>query len=322
MYKSCWWNRKEWKRDKRRVAALAFIEDERQSVEEMVQRPRLPVDPFRQEDIDLLNKVIHQLDEIEKSAKSPEADYERLGDLMGDAETQGQYRAYFCPAIDVQHEGELVFSIVTTEWGLPKSVTKYLEKVKDDLKKPAAAEARAALHILLSERDEWDDYTDDYEDTMWSYTWKLFLLSIALPIGSGFCFRYAFHPHSHWLLVLGMLAAGVAGSCVSIMGRMPEFDVRLSNELIAYRRRILSRIGLGIAASIIGSALLGWGFIPLSIQQHTFTDAIRACTTSSCGGVDLLLLVCIPMVLGFSERALTTIEQRLFGEWTKPRKAT
>ena len=74
--------------------------------------------------------------------------------------------------------------------------------------------------------------------------------------------------------------------------------------------------------TLFRSAFLGSGVLPVSIQGHTFTDAIRACTTSICGGVDMLLLVGVPLLLGFSERALTTIEQRLFGEWTKPRKAT
>lgn len=307
------------KLEKRRVEVLSFIENERLIVEEMAQRPRHANDQLRQEDRDLLDKVIQNINDIEARAKT-EADYNRLGTLRDDAETQGQYRAYFCPAGDVQREGELIISIITTEWGLPKSVTNDLRKVADELKKPE--EARAALHFLFAERDSWDDYTNGYEDTMWDFTRVLFILTIGLPLVSAVCFRYAFHPHCRLLLVSGVMAAGVAGSCVSIMRRMPEFDVRLSNELDAYRRRIMSRMGVGIAASVVGSAFLGWGVLPVSIQGHTFTDAIRACTTSICGGVDMLLLVGVPLLLGFSERALTTIEQRLFGEWTKPRKAT
>jgi hypothetical protein len=315
MYKSWFWNRARWKLEKRRPGVSSFIENERLLVEEMAQRPRHANDQLIQEDRDLLATVIHKINAIEARAKT-EDDYDRLGTLRDDAEEQGQYRAYFCPAGDVQREGELIFSIITTEWGLPKSVAKDLEKVKDELQEPA--KARAALRFLFAERDSWDDYTTAYEDTMENCTILLFVLTVALPVAAAFCFRYAFHSHCRWLLVLGVLAAGVAGSCVSIMRRMPEFDVRLSNELDAYRRRIMSRMGVGIAASVVGSAFLG--VLPVSIEGHRFIDAICACTTSICGGVDTLLLVSIPMLLGFSERALTTIEQRLFGGWTKPRK--
>jgi len=306
------------KLERRRIRVLKYIENERSLVEEMAQRPRQADDALRQEDTDLFNKVMQRFNEIQQRAES-EGDYDRLGNLMDDAETQGQYRAYFCPAGDILREGKLVISIVTTEWGLPKSVTDDLRKVEDDLKKPA--EARAALHFLFSERDAWDDYTDDYEDTMWDLTRVLFALAVGLPLASAECFRYAFHPHFRFLLVVGVLGAGIAGSCVSIMQRMPEFDVRLSNELIAYRRRIMSRMGVSIAASLIGSALLGWGIFPVSIQGQTFTDAVRASATSICSGVDMLLLLGVPMLLGFSERALTAIEERLFGGAAKRKGA-
>jgi len=318
MYKSWWWNRKLWKLDKRRVRVLSFIEGERLLVEEMAQRPRHANDLLQTEDKELLDGVIQHIKDIEARAKS-EPDYDRLGKLMDDAETQGQYRAYFCPAGDVQREGELIISIITTEWGLPESVTNDLRKVADDPKKPE--EARAALHFLFAERDSWDDYTTDYEDSMENCTILLFVLTAVLPLVSAVCFRYAFHPHCRPLLVLGVLGAGIAGSSVSIMRRMPEFEVRLSNELDAYRRKILSRMGVGIAASLIGSAFLGWGVLPVSIQGQTFTSAVSSCTTSICSGVDMLLLLGVPMLLGFSERALTTIEQRLFGGWTKSHEA-
>jgi hypothetical protein len=40
---------------------------------------------------------------------------------------------------------------------------------------------------------------------------------------------------------------------------MPLLDVALSAELEAYGRRIFSRIAVGVGASLIGCALLGWG---------------------------------------------------------------
>ena len=304
------------KLEKRRVRVLSAIEGERLAVEEMAQRPRVSSDPFTPADKVLFDTVIQKLQQIEASAKS-EMDYDRLGDLWDDAEIQGQYRAYFCPAGDVLREGELTISIITTEWGLPTTVKEDLRKnAGADLKK-AVAEARAALHFLFTEKDEWNDYTNSYEEQMKLYNLVLFCLTAALPIASAECFRYAFHPHLHALLVAGVAFGGTAGSSVSIMRRMPDFDVRLSKELDAYRRRIMSRIGFGLATSLIGSAFFGWGILPVSIHGQTFSDAIYACSSSACNGIDLLLLLGVPMLLGFSERALTSIEERLIGGRTK-----
>jgi hypothetical protein len=324
MYKWWWWwvpwLHTKWKVEKRRVRAQSVIEWERVLVEEMAQRPRKENDPFNNQD--QFNKVISNLEEIHESAKT-ESNYHRLADLMDKAELQGQYRGYFCPADDIQREGELLIDLLK-EWGVPKSITADLsDNVDEDLKTPA--EGRAALHFLFGESDSWSDYTSDYEDTMERYTIVLFVVTVVLAVGSAFCFHWAFHFRP--LLVFGLLGAGIAGSCVSIMRRMPELEVSLSKELDAYKRRILSRIGVGIAASLIGSALLGWGVLPLSIQGQTFTGALSDCAatcstswSSACTSADMLILLGIPMLLGFSERALIWLEQRLFGQWTKTRK--
>ena len=119
------------------------------------------------------------------------------------------------------------------------------------------------------------------------------------------------------LLLLGLLFAGAAGSGVSVMAKMPALDVSLVGELDAYGRRVLSRIGVGVVASLIGCGLLAWGFFPISIQNQTFADALNACTapaSSSCVAIKTLIILGIAMLLGFSERALTSFEQRIFGE--------
>src|SRR5260370_30370031 len=70
-------------------------------------------------------------------------------------------------------------------------------------------------------------------------------------------------------ILAGLLCAGAAGSCVSVIAKMPALDVSLSGELDAYQRRIFSRIAIGVVASLIGSAVLGWGMFPISIQNQT-----------------------------------------------------
>jgi hypothetical protein len=114
----------------------------------------------------------------------------------------------------------------------------------------------------------------------------------------------------------GLLLAGVAGSCVSVLTKMPLLEVSLSGELESYERRILSRIGAGVLGSLIGCGLLGWGLISFSIHGQTFADVLNACSTSlptSCTALQTLILLAVPMLFGFSERALTSFEQKVFG---------
>jgi hypothetical protein len=84
----------------------------------------------------------------------------------------------------------------------------------------------------------------------------------------------------------------------------------------------LSRVGIGIVATLIGCAFLGWGLLPISIENQTFMEAVNACATSpaiSCTGIKILMLLGVPMLLGFNERTLTSFE-RVFGSSNKPQK--
>lgn len=47
-----------------------------------------------------------------------------------------------------------------------------------------------------------------------------------------------------------------------------------------------------------------------------YADSMNACSASPAGsraGIKMLILLGLPMLLGFSERALTSFEQRVFG---------
>jgi hypothetical protein len=132
-------------------------------------------------------------------------------------------------------------------------------------------------------------------------------------------FSFWFSP----LLFLGLLFAGAAGSSVSVLGKMPALDVSLSGELNAYGRRVLIRIIVGVAASLIGCAFLAWGVFPISIQAQTFGDALNACTVYPAekgAALKTLIVLGVAMLLGFSERTLTSFEQRVFGSALKSRK--
>jgi hypothetical protein len=175
--------------------------------------------------------------------------------------------------------------------------------------------ARGALRAIFAENNSWANYTDDYEDSMSKYTlWLVGATSILLvAVGVLFHFRLKWF-RSLFFVVL--LFAGAAGSCVSVMRKMPLFDVSLSAELDAYGRRIWSRVATGTVASLVGCALFGWGVLPISLQGQTFSDVVTACTAqdaSSCTITKALILLAIAILFGFSERTLTSLEQKVLG---------
>ena len=53
---------------------------------------------------------------------------------------------------------------------------------------------------------------------------------------------------------------------------------------------------------------------------QTFADALTAAATGKATGTTMLTVVAFPMILGFSERSLTSFEQRVFGSSNKSRK--
>lgn len=313
-----WWQwmpgkrRAKWKLEKFRIEALSSITGDHLRIERMAQRPRAESDVI---DTSLLETVQKHFAEFEERAKDS-ALIDDLKDLIQDGEVEGLFTAYFCPINDIEDEGKLVIDNLEG-WGIPKASTKRLRDLFAKKLEKAASnpqDARGALHAIYAEEDAWSDYKDDYEETMRRYIVQLFWATIILLILAIVALRFAFHFSG--LLPLGLLFAGAAGSCVSVMAKVPALDGSLAGELDAYGRRILSRTVVGAIGSLIGCALLGWGFIPIAIQNQTFTDALNACTTSPLAPgmpIKTLIVLGVAMLLGVSERTLTSFEQQVFG---------
>lgn len=297
----------------RRNTILSAIRWQRSTFETMVQRAQNVGDPPTDT---LLTSVRGRLTEIEQGANQ-ETNVDELDNLIGYAEQQGQLRAYICPRAEIRDEGTLAINLME-EWNVPKTVIDKLRSLLAQKLENAYADqeaARSALRAIFEEYDSWESYTGDYEETMQRFTVWLFVATIILPLLAVLAF--------HWPLTFlgGLFLAGASGSCVSVMSKMPVLEVSLSGELESYGRRISSRIGAGVVASLIGCALLGWGLISISIQGQTFASVLNDCSASpcstcppaSCTGLKTLILLGVPMLFGFSERALTSIEQRVFG---------
>ncbi len=298
---------------KKREDALSSITGDRVNIELMAQRARPADDPL---DRDLLQTVLNNITAIETAARNASSVTE-LDDLIADGESQGIASAYFCPVGELREEGNRAIDNMEL-WGIPApSIRKLRENFAKSVELSSASPyvARAALHAIFIELDEWTDYIDEYEETMRRYTRWLFGTTAALLLIAGLCFYFAhLFPFAMWF---GLIAAGAVGGSVSVMAKMPSLDVSLSGELNAYGRRIRSRIAAGTVGSLIGVALLGWGVLPLAIKDLSFADALTACTTygiAPCPITKMLLVLGIAMLLGVSERTLTSFEQRLLGD--------
>ena len=301
------------KLEKKREDALSSITGDRVNIELMAQRARPADDPI---DRDLLQTVLNNIAAIETAARNASSITE-LDDLIADGESQGIASAYFCPVGEIRDEGSRAIDNMEL-WGIPApSIRKLRESCAGgaDQSPLSSYVARAALHAIFIELDEWTDYIDEYEGTMRRYTRWMFGATAALLVIAGLCFYLAhMFPFAMWF---GLIAAGVAGSSVSVMAKMPSLDVSLSGELNAYGRRIRSRIATGTIGSLIGVGLLGWGVLPLTIKDSGFADALSACTSyglAPCPITKMLLVLGVAMLLGVSERTLTSFEQRLLGE--------
>lgn len=310
--------RKAWKLEKRRVEVLSSITGDRLRVELMAQRPRLANDPLS---ADLLNTVLQRFAEIATSAKAATLE-DDLEDFEDDAENLGLFAAYFCPANQINDEGSIQIDNIEG-WGVSKTAGKRLrdlfsKRLQDGPKNPQ--DGRGALYSIYAEADAWGDFIEDYEDMMGSYMTRLSWTSLLSLVASIAAMYFA--PRFPFLIVLALLLAGATGSCISVMAKRPPRDATLSGELDAYGKRVLTRIGVGVAASLIGCGFLGWGVLPISIQNQTFAGALDVCASSSscAAAIKALLVLAVAMLLGFSERALTSFESRILGELHSSRK--
>ncbi len=296
----CWSKRR--RLEKNRTHTLSTIAGERSLFEPMLQRAQITgmaISTFPE-------ATLSRLAMYEAQAKVATTKIELEG-LEGDAEEQGQLRAYLCPNSEVAAEGVLNIDLME-EWGVPPEQTNSLRKrIEPALTGTDYDTARGALRKIFEESDSWSDYVDDHYRTMRSATILLLGAIVLLSASAIVLF--------HWPsgVLFGFLLAGAAGGCASVIVWAPRPLVTPSKELDAYKQRIFGRVGIAIVTGLIGTALLGWGWVPLSVRGDTFSDVLNACTAvppTSCSHLRILILLGVSMIFGFSERALSRFEEK------------
>ena len=231
---------------------------------------------------------------------------DHLEELVDEAQSLAQLRAYLCPIVEVATEGISAIALME-EWGVPApAIVALRQSVIADLKNEDAKVSRGALRSVFEEFDSWSDYSDDYVGTISRVTWVLLIAILGLSSAALVTLRF---PKA---AVFGLLIAGCAGSCASVIRKLPPLT--MTSEFETSRRSVLVRIGTGTAASLIGCAFLTWGLVPIAIREQTFSDILNACASIDglgCTGAQSLILAGVAALFGFSERLLTSIEDRV-----------
>jgi len=212
--------------------------------------------------------------------------------------------AYVMPPAAVVAEARMIYrelrdlSPLGQVLGDIKAKVDELEKTKDD----AAKFNRAVFEDLLDDGQYWNKYIDWYVDWRRQITIVLAVITVVAFLGSGALL---------WLeqIVLGFVVAGIAGTGVSILGRLPQLTVY--GEVALLGSRVLARYVAGLVGTVVVYGFLVSGILTISAGQIT----TRLEGTS--GGGDwpsLAVIMAIGILSGFSERSLTSFEEMLFAQ--------
>lgn len=229
-------------------------------------------------------------------------------------------RAYICPQNEVEMEANLILDLME-DWGVPPTSLEYLKAllkgaVRAQAQNPGAG--RGVLYSILKQEADWNKYTDDYEKHLLLATW-----SLAGAIGAFVLAAFWTLHLRTWYPFLPTFLAGAAGSCASVIFRLPVLHVTSSQDAVSLVRRIVGRVATGTVGSIAGCAFLAWGLIPLTVNKESYTDLLSTCSPSPCClGRQELIQLAVPIVFGFTERVLSDLGGKLFEKRRRSRAST
>jgi hypothetical protein len=308
----------------------------------------------------LVEDVRKTFDELEAEAVAAETSV----DVTDRAEELERLRAYVIPRQEIVIEGRSRIADMI-EWAVPNVVMDKLTlEVIPALQDPDERVARGALFALYRTYDYWDWYVERHADSM-RLAGRVLLTLMLICLTLGVFMLYYGHIYS------GVFCSGAAGALLSVVAKLPPVLGFGANN--TYVTRITSRVGVGIAASLIGMGLLASDVISIQLPgdisvaemlngrdlanededdvvanvaafsapvEPTAIDAgvpqDGGATPSQIAPGDeeraapappqapkkrhprhfspraVLLIVALAMLFGFSERALSTFEDRVF----------
>jgi hypothetical protein len=224
-----------------------------------------------------------------------------------------------------------------SEWAVPQTSLKDLAVIVDSLEKPDDKSNRYGLTRIFDEYEYWDGYTDWYFDRILWFS-KILVITTVSALGFAIlAFGYGF-------ILWGFLAAGLAGTSVSILMKLPPMSVY--GETAPLGSQILRRYAAGAVGTAVGVGLLAVGIVNIpNFKEATFNQVLSEYEEArvdykegqrevSTNGVSkeaaaragekpdsgrhpmfaakLFIMLAIGLLLGFSERSLSSYEDQLF----------
>jgi hypothetical protein len=312
------------------VRARKWFERVRGGAEESLAdgRERVRVDIERRKA--LMEQTLDQADlagEIEEARKRLRRPLEAL-DKLDEAKTRGFERAYGFPADALYLEGRQTLADLE-DWRLPADVLQNLKSRVEELRGAPGSDdhiRRMLLAKIFEDVDYWDRQTDWHQGFLRTIILTLVPICIVLL---AVAFYLCFWGH---LLVVGFLCAGASGAALSILLKLPPLTVY--GDSVGGGQRMVARVVAGLMASAIGLGLLASGIVTIGIPQGRDSDRFVSTATlidrcsvmsskdrtigsegpannSDCTAANLLLLLSVAIVFGFSERALTSFENAI-----------
>jgi len=285
--------------------ALAEIHEDKALFEESVMSANAASTTYNQA---LVSDILARFTQLETELRQAKTQTQ-IQKLVLQADSLAGQRAYVCPPNEIEIRGQAALNAMES-WGVPNAT---LESLKKDIV-PRLSDltnlnaTRGALSALIAECDSWSRYIDEYDEDMQNLAYWLSFLIGATLLGAIFLISSGF-------VVFGLLLAGTCGAFVSVISKMPTLDVSGGNAA-PYLRGVWRRVCMGLAASVIGSGFIVSGIITIDLPHvGTLPNIIEACAqikVAGCKTGHQLVLVAIAMLFGFSERALTSFEEKVF----------
>jgi hypothetical protein len=119
---------------------------------------------------------------------------------------------------------------------------------------------------------------------------------------------------------IGFMLAAMGGTAASIAIKLPSPS--LHGDTASFGIRILTRIAGGLVAAVVGFGVLGSNLLDIRLGDHRVADSLHCAQTAatlgrtgdghSCGETELLFILSLGLLIGFSERALVSLDQATF----------
>lgn len=275
-------------------------------------------------DEQLIEITLRAFDALMRSIETHSEDH-----VQQQSERLAQRRAYILPVEEILAQSKEI-AIDLRQWGVPAPVLAEVDDlikggIEGSLKDKNFNQVRASFRRLIEREDYWEWYIERFNGWNRMASYLFAPLALALMFAAGYVYFSTHHA------LTGLMLAGASGAAVSILLKPPQ--VSIYAEWAPYLPRTLGRFVAGIAAAGLGVAVLASGLVEVRMpstgqttsqvllcQAREATEVAVSAPAAAppgspapapCSNVGAGVLLALAFVFGFTERALTTLEDTL-----------